>query len=90
MTAQFHLPSAVDHSSRSLTILSTHRLVAMQAECIAWREDMLEFEMGVVSPAARILWSCLCAGEIPIVVEAERRIAVELSARISGSRIIAA
>ena len=90
MTATFHLPSAVDHSSRSLTSLSTHRLIAMQAECVAWREDMLEFEMGVVSPAARILWSCLCAGEIPIVVEAERKIAAELSARIAGRRTVAA
>ena len=90
MSATFHLPAAVDQTSRSLAGTSTHRLVAMQAECVAWREDMTEFQLGLLSPSARILWDCLCAGEIPIVLEAERRIAAEIASRITGANTAAA
>jgi hypothetical protein len=90
MSATFHLPAAVDQTSRSLAGISTHRLVAMQAECAAWREDMTEFQSGLLSPSARVLWDCLCAGEIPLVLAAEQRIATELTSRITGARTAAA
>jgi len=64
MSSAFHLPAAVDQTSRSLTHVATDRLIEMKAECQAWREDMTEFQVGIVSPSARILWDCLCAGEI--------------------------
>jgi hypothetical protein len=50
MSATFHLPAAVDQTSRSLAGVKTHLLIAMQAECVAWREDMTEFQFGLVSP----------------------------------------
>ena len=90
MSATFHLPAAVDQTSRSLAGLSTHRLIAMRAECEAWREEMSQFQDALVSPSARILWTALCAGEVPVVADAERRVASELAGRTYGLGIIAA
>lgn len=90
MTYTLHLPAAVDHTTVTLMSVATDRLVAMQAECIAWRENMAEFRAVLKTSAGHILWNALCAIEVATVIEAHARVEDELRNRTSGRRTIAA